>query len=158
MPIPKPESGELEEKYISRCISEIGNEYDVEGQAYAICKGEFDKLSLAVEDTSQLPEPKENEGREKYIRRCVPTIYKPGGEYDQRIATAMCADRYENSNTLLNKKLDSFSSVARKIKLYFGDEQLEDTDPCWEGYEQYGTKTDESGKEVPNCVPISETK
>jgi hypothetical protein len=119
MPIPKPESGELEDKYISRCISEIGNEYDVEGQAYAICKGEFDKLSLAVEDTSELIEPKPNEGREQYIRRCVPTIYKPGGEYDQRIATAMCADRYENSNTLLNKKLDSFSSVARKIKLYF---------------------------------------
>jgi hypothetical protein len=112
-------SGELEDKYISRCISEIGNEYDVEGQAYAICKGEFDKLSLAVEDTSELIEPKPNEGREQYIRRCVPTIYKPGGEYDQRIATAMCADRYENSNTLLNKQLDSFSSVARKIKLYF---------------------------------------
>jgi len=43
MPIPKPESGELEDKYISRCISEIGSEYDAEGQAYAVCKGEYDK-------------------------------------------------------------------------------------------------------------------
>lgn len=27
-----------------------------------------------------------------------------------------------------------------------------DDDPCWEGYEQYGTK-EKDGKEVPNCVP-----
>ena len=26
-------------------------------------------------------------------------------------------------------------------------------DPCWAGYTQYGTKTDESGREVPNCIP-----
>ena len=38
MPIPKPQGGEQEDIYISRCISEIANEYDVEGQAYAVCK------------------------------------------------------------------------------------------------------------------------
>ena len=154
MPIPKPESGEAEDKYISRCISEIASEYDAEGQAYAVCKSEFDKpTELAIEDTSELPEPKADEGREKYIRRCVPTIYKAGGEYDQRTATAMCADRYENSNTLLNKQLDSFSSVARKIRLYFGDEQLEDDDPCQAGYTQYGMKDGDDGRPVPNCIP-----
>lgn len=26
--------------------------------------------------------------------------------------------------------------------------------PCWDGYEQYGTKIDEDGNEVPNCIPI----
>ena len=26
--------------------------------------------------------------------------------------------------------------------------------PCWDGYEQYGTKKDKSGKLVPNCIPI----
>ena len=123
MPIPKPETGEMEDKYISRCISEIHTEYDVEGQAYAVCKGEYDKMSLAVEDTSQLPEPKPNEQRHEYILRCIPTIYKPGGEYDQRIATAMCADRYENSNTLLKSETkmsyDPMNRVARNIKLYF---------------------------------------
>lgn len=156
MPIPKPETGEMEDKYISRCISDIASEYDAEGQAYAVCKGEYDKMSaeFAVEDTSELPEPKSNEGRDKYLRRCVPTIYKAGGEYDQRTATAMCADRYENSNTLLNKKLDSFSSVARKIKLYFADEpSLEDA--CWDGYVAIGMK-DDGGRMVPNCVPIKE--
>ena len=29
--------------------------------------------------------------------------------------------------------------------------------PCWKGYRAYGTKT-KNGKEVPNCVPINETR
>jgi hypothetical protein len=41
-PIPSP-GGESEEEYISKCISEIIGEYPEEGQAYAICKGEWDK-------------------------------------------------------------------------------------------------------------------
>lgn len=158
MPIPKPETGELEDKYISRCISEIASEYDVEGQAYAICKGEYDKMSmeeLAIEDTSELPEPKPTEQRHEYILRCIPTIYKPGGEYDQRTATAMCADRYENSNTLLKKETkmssDSMNRVARNIKLYFEDVQMED--PCEPGYTQYGMKDGDDGRPVPNCIP-----
>jgi hypothetical protein len=31
----------------------------------------------------------------------------------------------------------------------------EGDDPCWVGYEQYGTK-DDGGREVPNCIPIKE--
>lgn len=30
-------------------------------------------------------------------------------------------------------------------------------DPCWKGYEMVGKKT-KGGKEVPNCVPVKETK
>ena len=30
-------------------------------------------------------------------------------------------------------------------------------DPCWDGYQQLGTKT-KNGKEVPNCVPEKEKK
>jgi hypothetical protein len=30
-----------------------------------------------------------------------------------------------------------------------------DENPCWDGYEAYGTKM-KDGKEVPNCVPVSE--
>jgi hypothetical protein len=36
-----------------------------------------------------------------------------------------------------------------------GDVDLKE--PCWEGYEQYGTKMVD-GKEVPNCVPIDAEK
>jgi hypothetical protein len=53
MPIPKPEGAELEDKYISRCISEIASEYDVEGQAYAVCKSTYDKDKMSkIKDTS----------------------------------------------------------------------------------------------------------
>lgn len=42
-PIPSPSGDEDEQKYISRCISEIGSEYDAEGQAYAVCKAKWDE-------------------------------------------------------------------------------------------------------------------
>ena len=32
---------------------------------------------------------------------------------------------------------------------------FEDENPCWKGYEQIGMKK-KGGKQVPNCVPISE--
>lgn len=31
----------------------------------------------------------------------------------------------------------------------------ESENPCWNGYEQYGTK-EKDGKEVPNCIPVNE--
>ena len=41
--IPSPNGGEDEQTYIGRCISDIGSEYDQEGQAYAVCKGKWDE-------------------------------------------------------------------------------------------------------------------
>lgn len=41
--ISSPNSNEDEQSYISRCISDIGSEYDQEGQAYAVCKGKWDE-------------------------------------------------------------------------------------------------------------------
>ena len=41
--IPSPNADESEEDYISRCISDIVDEYSEDGQAYAVCKGEWDK-------------------------------------------------------------------------------------------------------------------
>ena len=46
MPIPKPNGGEKEDKYISRCISDVIGEYDVEGQAYAVCKSKYYKSKM----------------------------------------------------------------------------------------------------------------
>jgi hypothetical protein len=53
MPIPKP-TGTDEQKYISECISEISTEYDAEGQAYAICKAEWDKMSATEDITDNI--------------------------------------------------------------------------------------------------------
>jgi hypothetical protein len=53
MPIPKPQGSETEEKYISRCISDIASEYDVEGQAYAVCKSTYDRDKMSkITDTA----------------------------------------------------------------------------------------------------------
>lgn len=53
MPIPNPNKGEREEEYISRCISEIASEYDIEGQAYSVCKATLDKDRMGrIKDTS----------------------------------------------------------------------------------------------------------
>jgi hypothetical protein len=103
MPIPKPESGESEEKYIGRCISEISSEYDSEGQAYAVCKGTYDMDKMSkIKDTSA-----------KVMAKII------------------------------------YNVKFRGINLAEGG------DPCWDGYEQIGTK-DMDGREVPNCVPIKE--
>jgi hypothetical protein len=39
--IPKRESGEAEDKYISRCMEAIGSEYDTQEQALAVCYSQF---------------------------------------------------------------------------------------------------------------------
>lgn len=50
MPIPKPKSDESQNDYVGRCMSAIGDEYDTNEQAVAICistyqRGEMSKLS-----------------------------------------------------------------------------------------------------------------
>jgi hypothetical protein len=42
-PIPSPESGEEQDKYISRCMESIGNEYDTQEQALAVCYAQLEK-------------------------------------------------------------------------------------------------------------------
>ena len=60
MPIPQPTSGQDEQEYISSCIKEIIGEYDVEGQAYAVCKAQYDKMS-ATEDITDTTDDLETE-------------------------------------------------------------------------------------------------
>jgi hypothetical protein len=50
MPIPKPNPNEAQNDYVSRCMSAIGDEYDTNEQAVAVCistyqRGEMSKLS-----------------------------------------------------------------------------------------------------------------
>jgi hypothetical protein len=44
MPIPKPTGTENEQEYVSRCIHEIGNEYD-QKQALAICYSTYQQAN-----------------------------------------------------------------------------------------------------------------
>lgn len=46
MPIPKVQGNEKEETYISRCMSEIGGEYDDNAQAVAVCYATYRKATM----------------------------------------------------------------------------------------------------------------
>ena len=119
MPIPTPTKSEKEDEYIGRCISEIASEYDAEGQAYAVCKGEWDKpTEMAQHETEpelkNLPDVKAGETEDRYLQRCIPTLYPE--KYDQRIAASYCADHYQNKVTVSElKKANSFDRVAIKL-------------------------------------------
>ena len=67
-------------------------------------------------------------------------------------------------NSRINKSLkkwkcddDSMGSTTEEFldALIEYAEAIPDSDPCWEGYEQFGMK-EKNGKEVPNCVPKSD--
>lgn len=105
-----------------------------------------------------IPKPTPKETEDTYISRCMEAI---GSEYDTaEQALAVC---YSQFKTDKGTRL----SVADRITLYLNyirrKETLKETtsnlkeagDPCWEGYEQYGTKIMD-GREVPNCIPIKE--
>lgn len=115
MPIPKPHSAENEDKFISRCISEIHSEYTAEGQAYAVCKGKWDEEHMAKEripveiagDNEEkileyLPEVKPREMENAYLERCVIVLYP---DYvDEQQAYSLCADKYQRKITIENNK------------------------------------------------------
>lgn len=135
MPIPTPNKSEKEQDYISRCISEIASEYDAEGQAYAVCKGEWDKptkmAKIPIEiigDNEEkileyLPEPTANEEEDPYLARCIVVLYPE--YYDQTIATALCADKYQRKTTVTNLKKQNLNTMKAKPMSDFDRKKLE---------------------------------
>lgn len=49
------------------------------------------------------------------------------------------------------KKINEFKKPYEGISLLDNGE-VDLKEPCWSGYEQYGTKI-VNGREVPNCIP-----
>ena len=83
-----------------------------------------------------MPIPKPSgESQKEYISKCMSAI---GGEYEQDQALAICYNTYREEN-------------FKGINLVLGKVNMKE--PCWDGYEQYGTKIVD-GREVPNCIPI----
>ena len=96
------------------------------------------------------------ENENEFISRCISEEVGSGKEQDQ--AVAICYSYWDKENM---KKATTMSSkvharVAYDTK-YRGINLMAEAgdDPCWDGYEQYGTK-DMGGREVPNCIPITE--
>lgn len=74
MPIPSREKNEDKDKFVSRCISEIIDEYGQE-QAAAICYTKSEEKMSKMED-NEVPEvfvltPRKSENRGKYLQRCA---------------------------------------------------------------------------------------
>jgi hypothetical protein len=101
-------------------------------------------------------EIKKGENEEQFISRCIGEEISAGYEQDQ--ATAICYSYWDKEN--MKKITDMSSKVHARVAFdtkYKGINLMAEAgeDPCWDGYEQYGTKI-EGGREVPNCIPIKD--
>ncbi len=102
--------------------------------------------------------PKAGEQQEEFISRCISEEISSG--YEQSQAAAICYSYWDKDKMSKIKDTSAkvMASVAYNTKYRGINLQaagLEDA--CWPGYEAIGTK-DMDGREVPNCVPISESK
>ena len=109
-----------------------------------------------------IPSRKGNESEDSFIGRCMAAI---GNEYPQDQALAICYDAFKGEKkttkmkTTEQKILSKLNVInGRQLGRYKGINLTEDgsvnlEEPCWDGYEQYGTKILD-GREVPNCIPI----
>lgn len=102
---------------------------------------------------------KKGEREEEFISRCIGEEVSAG--YEQPQAAAICYSYWRKDK--MSKIVDPTAKVMAKVAYdtdfrgidLFAEPSLEDA--CWEGYEAIGTKMLD-GREVPNCVPISEPK
>jgi len=98
---------------------------------------------------------KKGEDEQTFISRCIGE--EIGAGYEQSQAAAICYSYWDKEN--MSKITDTTSKVMASVNFntkYRGINLLaEGDDPCWDGYEQYGTK-DMGGREVPNCIPIED--
>jgi hypothetical protein len=98
---------------------------------------------------------KKGESESDFISRCIGE--EVSGGYEQSQAAAICYSYWDKDN--MSKITDTTSKVMASVNFntkYRGINLLAEAgDPCWDGYEQYGTK-DMNGKEVPNCIPIKD--
>ena len=100
-----------------------------------------------------IPSPTAGQSEQEYVSECIREIID---EYGQEQAAAICYNTYrkESNMTAQQKIASKFREIQYKgINLFAEGEGLEGA--CWEGYEAIGTKILD-GREVPNCVPITE--
>ena len=99
-----------------------------------------------------IPNPTAAETEEQFVSRCIGEIYD---EYGQEQSAAICYNTYRksegmSSDRLVMSKINQFNKYKGINLTPEGEEG-----PCWDGYEQYGTK-ELDGRTVPNCIPIKE--
>ena len=96
------------------------------------------------------------ESENEFISRCIGEEINSGYEQDQ--AAAICYSYWRKDK--MSKIKDTSAKVMSRVAYdtdFRGINLKEAGDPCTSGYEQYGMK-DLDGREVPNCIPIQESK
>ena len=102
--------------------------------------------------------PKKGETQDHYLGYCISEEVNGGMDKDQ--AVAVCYSYWDKDK--MGKIKDTSAKVMARVAYdtkFRGINLFAEAgeDPCWAGYEQYGTK-DMDGREVPNCIPIAEDK
>lgn len=96
------------------------------------------------------------ESENEFISRCISEEVGAGKDQDQ--AVAICYSYWDKENMKKIKYTSDkvMASVAYNTK-FRGINLMAEAgdDPCWPGYEQYGTK-EMGGRTVPNCIPVEE--
>lgn len=115
MPIPNKKAGEKEQDFIGRCISAIADEYQSEGQPYAICKAKYDEMSVMEEEFKTLP-----------TLDCIEKM--KGAGYTPEDAKQACSKPKENdgqqggvvSQSMARTKFEFPPSAKEKMQDYMG--------------------------------------
>ena len=79
----------------------------------------------------------ERELQSEAVKDCAESVKESNPDMDKSTAFAICQDM-ENKGELSSASFDG--------------PQLQEEDPCWDGYTMVGFK-EENGRQVPNCVP-----
>jgi hypothetical protein len=100
-----------------------------------------------------IPTPTAAETEEQFVSRCIGEI---SGEYEQEQAAGICYSTYRQETKMSTQ--GKIASLLRQ-EAYKGINLInlgENSEACWDGYIQVGTKILD-GKEVPDCRgPIEE--
>ena len=100
-----------------------------------------------------IPKPTAAESEQEFVSRCISEIID---EYEQEVAAGICYSTYRQETKMSTQ--GKISSLLRQ-EAYKGINLInlgENSESCWDGYIQVGTKILD-GKEVPDCRgPIEE--
>lgn len=98
--------------------------------------------------------PTSSENEQEFIGRCMSEEKESFPDNTQRYA--VCKSKWDKEN--MSKMTNMASKVHARVKFdtdFKGINLMAEDGPCWNGYEQIGTKMLD-GREVPNCVPIKD--
>ena len=154
MPIPQPASGESQNEYVGRCISDINEEYPNE-QAIAICISTWQKTNMSKDPQTRVAHKMEGIRLYQNFAECdkKKTELAEAGypDYPMDMCIKDMTEKYGDEATaksICQCIVDTYSAIELAE-----DGGLEGA--CWEGYIAIGTK-EKDGRMVPNCVPAEE--